>query len=104
MLGCWRFGWNFVTANCLTANNPLFVVTIDDVLRNEADMAFRRRVRTVLELLAAQPGELVLDSGCGHGFYLRVLADLGCRRGVGVEDRQGALEQGKRETGHSGSR
>jgi ubiquinone/menaquinone biosynthesis C-methylase UbiE len=80
------------------------VVTIDDVLRNEADMAFRRRVRTVLELLAAQPGELVLDSGCGHGFYLRVLADLGCRRGVGVEYRQAWLEQGKRELGDSGPR
>ncbi|MDX2165764.1 MAG: class I SAM-dependent methyltransferase [Deltaproteobacteria bacterium] len=76
---------------------------LEALLRNEADMAFRRRVRTVLELLAARPDERILDSGCGHGFYLRLLAELGCRRSVGVERRAHWLAQGQRELADSGA-
>jgi len=81
---------------------PGTAADLDDLLRNEADMAFRRRVRTVLELLAAQPDERILDAGCGHGFYLRLLADLGCQRSVGVECRAAWLEQGRAELADSG--
>lgn len=70
---------------------------VEDLLRNEADMAFRRRVRTVVELLGAVPSDRILDAGCGHGFYLRVLAELGCRQSVGVEFRPEWLTQGRRE-------
>ena len=60
-------------------------------------MAFRRRVRTVLELLGAEPTDRVLDGGCGHGFYLRLLAELGRTRSVGVEFRPEWIAQGRRE-------
>jgi SAM-dependent methyltransferase len=70
---------------------------LDDVLRNEADMAFRRRVRAVLEFLAPQSNDRILDAGCGHGYYLRVLFDLWAARGVGVEYRPNWIEQGRRE-------
>jgi len=39
-------------------------------LSREADLAFRRRVRSVLEYIAPQPGDCILDCGCGRGFYL----------------------------------
>ncbi|MGB9723054.1 MAG: methyltransferase domain-containing protein [Chloroflexia bacterium] len=45
-------------------------------LRREADLAFRRRVRTVLAYLEPQPGERILDCGCGRGFYLLFLSRL----------------------------
>jgi SAM-dependent methyltransferase len=41
--------------------------------------------------------ERILDSGCGRGFYLRLLAELGCRRGIGVELRAHWIEQGRVE-------
>ncbi|MFZ2362743.1 MAG: class I SAM-dependent methyltransferase [Anaerolineae bacterium] len=43
--------------------------------------------RPVLELLAAQPGERILDLGCGDGALTEKLASLGCQV-VGVDSSQ----------------
>ncbi|MBI4492552.1 MAG: methyltransferase domain-containing protein [Chloroflexi bacterium] len=82
---------------------PTASLTLDDVLRNEADMGFRRRVQTVFELLDAQPGDRVLDCGCGHGFYLRALAELRRPWVAGVEYRQFWLDQAWRELAGTGA-
>ena len=49
---------------------------LDRLLTNEADMAFRRRARVLLEYLALEDGMDVLDCGCGMGFYLMVMGQL----------------------------
>ncbi len=49
---------------------------IERMLRNESDVAYKRRVRTMLEFLDPQPGEHILDCGCGMGFYLQALCAL----------------------------
>ena len=49
---------------------------IDGLLRNEADMAFRRRVPILLDYLELTDHAAVLDCGCGMGFYLMVLREL----------------------------
>ena len=46
------------------------------LLRYEADVAFRRRACTVLQYLDPQPSDRILDDGCGLGFYLHLLARL----------------------------
>jgi 2-polyprenyl-6-hydroxyphenyl methylase/3-demethylubiquinone-9 3-methyltransferase len=46
------------------------------MLANEADMAAKRRVYTILDYLDAQPGERILDCGCGLGWTLKVLEEL----------------------------
>ena len=46
---------------------------IRQLLRNEVDMSFRRRVRTVFEWIPLQADSLVLDLPCGRGFYLNLL-------------------------------
>ena len=45
-------------------------------LSREADLAFRRRVRAVLEYVDPQPADRILDCGCGRGFYLLFLGRL----------------------------
>ncbi len=49
---------------------------LDKLLRNEADMAFRRRVPILMKYLALKDGDRVLDCGCGMGFHLMVMARL----------------------------
>jgi ubiquinone/menaquinone biosynthesis C-methylase UbiE len=46
------------------------------MLANEADMAFKRRAEAVFDFLAIQPGDRVLDMGCGRGFYLSFMREL----------------------------
>jgi ubiquinone/menaquinone biosynthesis C-methylase UbiE len=46
------------------------------LLKNEPDLAFRWRVRTVLAYLDPQPDDQILDCGCGLGFYLMALSRL----------------------------
>jgi SAM-dependent methyltransferase len=48
----------------------------DFLLRNEADISARHRIRAILDFLDIQPGERVLDCGCGLGFHLEVVSHL----------------------------
>ena len=47
------------------------------LLRNESDMAFKRRVPILMEYLELREGDHILDCGCGMGFYLKALRVLG---------------------------
>jgi ubiquinone/menaquinone biosynthesis C-methylase UbiE len=63
---------------------------LDILLRNESDVAYKRRVRTMLSYLDLKPGQTILDCGCGMGFYLMVISELfpECRLcGVEYEER-----------------
>ncbi len=60
----------------MTALTPAQKSTLDALLRNESDVAYRRRVRRVVDYLDLAPGQAVLDCGTGMGFYLKVLAAL----------------------------
>lgn len=50
--------------------------TLEGLLRNESDVAFRRRVWSVLRYLDLKPGLRVLDCGTGMGFYAMVVKRL----------------------------
>ena len=39
------------------------------MLSKVGDLNFKRRVLTMLDYLDIQPGEVILDMGCGEGFY-----------------------------------
>jgi SAM-dependent methyltransferase len=66
--------------------------TLARLLRNESDVAYRRRVRTVLRYLAPRPGQTILDCGTGMGFYARTINRLfpACRV-VGIDGDPRAL-------------
>jgi ubiquinone/menaquinone biosynthesis C-methylase UbiE len=55
------------------------------MVRNEADMAYRRRVQTIFEWLDPQDHHRILDAGCGRGFYLRFIRAVCRAELVGVE-------------------
>lgn len=50
--------------------------TLDSLLSNEADMAFRRRAKILMDYLELAEGDRVIDLGCGMGFYLMVMNRL----------------------------
>jgi SAM-dependent methyltransferase len=49
---------------------------VSALLDLEADIAFRRRARVLVDYLNPQPGDRILEDGCGLGFYLRLLGLL----------------------------
>jgi ubiquinone/menaquinone biosynthesis C-methylase UbiE len=77
--------------------------TLDALLRNESDMAYKRRVRRMVAYLELSPGLSVLDCGCGMGFYLKVLAALypSCRL-WGLEYEPKALRYARRHLASAG--
>lgn len=70
---------------------------LDRILRNEADMAYRRRARILLDYLDPQPGERILDCGCGAGFYLMAIGKLRQVRLVGLDGDPARLRQAQLE-------
>jgi ubiquinone/menaquinone biosynthesis C-methylase UbiE len=48
------------------------------LVANEADMAYKRRIKLFLRWLTSEPGDRVLDGACGRGFtlnFLRAVSD-----------------------------
>ncbi|HWQ11758.1 MAG TPA: glycosyltransferase [Roseiflexaceae bacterium] len=71
--------------------------TLERLLRNEADMAFRRRAMTLLDYLDLHDGDTVLDCGCGMGVYLMMMARLRRLNLYGVDGDVARLEWAERE-------
>jgi SAM-dependent methyltransferase len=67
------------------------------MLRNEADMSAKHRIRVILEYLDIQPGERVLDCGCGYGWPLKILSELRDGRLVGADRDLTRLGKARRE-------
>lgn len=70
---------------------------LDAVLRNEADLAYKRRARILLDYLELHDGERVLDAGCGMGVYLAAMGSLRRLQLVGVDADADRLAWGRRE-------
>ena len=67
------------------------------LLRNEADMAFRRRALRLLDWLELRDGERVFDCGCGMGFYLMTIGALRQLQLVGLDGDTQRLHWAQRE-------
>lgn len=64
---------------------------LERLLRNESDVAYKRRVRTMIEFLEPAPGDRILDCGCGMGFYLKVMSTLADASYAGLDGEPKAL-------------
>jgi ubiquinone/menaquinone biosynthesis C-methylase UbiE len=70
---------------------------LEQLLKNEADMAFRRRAMTLIDHLDLHDGDSVLDCGCGMGVYMMMMSRLRDLNIVGVDGDVGRLEWAERE-------
>lgn len=73
--------------------------TLELMTRNEADMAFKKRVRTVFEWLDPQDDDVILDGGCGRGYYLNMFRYVSQCRLYGVELDPDILRKAQRNVG-----
>ncbi|HEX3049137.1 MAG TPA: methyltransferase domain-containing protein [Aggregatilineaceae bacterium] len=74
--------------------------TIERMTRNEADMAFKKRVQTIFEWLPPRDDLTILDCACGRGFYLNMYRYVsGCKL-VGLELDDEVIRKAQRNVGH----
>lgn len=70
---------------------------LDRLLANTGDMALKRRAKRIIEELNPQDGDKILDVGCGDGYYLYLLSNLGLKlRLVGTDFDPRALESARK--------
>lgn len=74
--------------------------TIRHMTRNEADMAFKKRVETIFEWIPPDDGKLILDCACGRGFYLNMYRYVSACRLVGLELDAEVIQKARRNVGH----
>lgn len=74
--------------------------TIARMTRNEADMAFKKRVQTIFEWIAPQDDSLILDCACGRGFYLNMFRYVSECALVGLELETEIIRKAQRNVGH----
>lgn len=73
------------------------VSLLDSLLSNEADMAFRRRARILMDYLELAEGDRVIDLGCGMGFYLMVIDRLRRVQLYGLDQERDRLHRAQTE-------
>jgi SAM-dependent methyltransferase len=73
--------------------------TLARLTRNEADMAFKRRVRTIFEWIEPTDDKLIFDCACGRGFYLNMIRAVSNCRLVGLELDPAVIAQTERNVG-----
>ena len=73
--------------------------TLELMTRNEADMAFKRRVRTIFEWIDPQDDDLILDMPCGRGFYLNMFRYVSDCTLIGADLDPDVLEKANHNVG-----
>lgn len=74
--------------------------TIQHMTRNEADMSFKMRARTIFEYVDPQDDMLILDLPCGRGFYLNMFRYVSKCRLIGADLDWDVIRKAKRNVGH----
>ncbi len=74
--------------------------TLQRLTRNEADMAFKRRVRTIFEWIEPTDDKLIYDCACGRGFYLNMIRTVSRCKLFGLELDPEIVEKAGLNVGH----
>lgn len=73
--------------------------TIAYMTRNEADMAYKRRVKTIFEFINPSDDMRILDLPCGRGFYLNMFRRVSACELAGADLDWSVLKTAKRVLG-----
>jgi ubiquinone/menaquinone biosynthesis C-methylase UbiE len=73
---------------------------IAHMTRNEADMAFKKRVQTIFEWIPPRDDMTILDCACGRGFYLNMFRYVSQCRLVGLELDTEVIRKAQANVGH----
>lgn len=80
----------------LKKSSKLIANRLDSLLSNIGDMALKRRARMIVQGLDLKDGDSVLDIGCGDGYYLYLLSNLGIDlKLVGIDNDKNALDSAR---------
>ncbi len=74
--------------------------TITRLTRNEADMAFKKRVETIFEWLPPSDDQVILDCACGRGFYLNYYRHISSVKLIGLELEGDIIRKAQGNIGH----
>ena len=80
--------------------NTVDPAIIAHMTRNEADMAFKKRVQTIFEWVNPQPDDLILDFPCGRGFYLNMFRYASDATLVGADLDWDVLDKAQQNIAH----
>ena len=76
--------------------------TIAHMTRNEADMAFKKRVQTIFDWVNPTDDMVILDMPCGRGFYLNMFNHVSDCTIIGAELDWDVIIKAKHNIGHLG--
>lgn len=72
-------------------------IRLNRLLNNELDMALKRRAIRIIKELAPQNSERILEAGCGPGYYLKILNQIGLKLKLyGVDIDESALAKARK--------
>lgn len=74
--------------------------TIEHMTRNEADMAFKKRVKTIFEWINPRDDSVILDMPCGRGFYLNMFRYASQCKLIGADLDWQVINKARRNIGH----
>jgi SAM-dependent methyltransferase len=73
---------------------------IQHMTRNEADMAFKKRVQTIFEWVDPTDDKIILDMPCGRGFYLNMFRYVSNCTIIGAELEWDVIKKAQANVGH----
>lgn len=73
---------------------------IQHMTRNEADMAFKKRVQTIFEWVNPTDESVILDMPCGRGFYLNMFRYVSNCTIIGAELAWDVIKKAQANVGH----
>lgn len=74
--------------------------TIAYMTRNEADMAFKKRVETIFEWVDPADESVILDMPCGRGFYLNMIRFVSKAKLIGADLDAEVIHKANANIGH----